>query len=213
MGAFAALEGFNRRHPWSHNEHFHGWILRNLPQRRDSALEVGCGRGELAQKLSRLFGQVRAIDADARMVEAASRRLSGVSNVQVEQSRFLDVQGSYDAITMVTVLHHMDLVPALTHARQLLTPGGRLLVVGLTRMASGRDMLWDVASALLNPVVGFIKHPRVAAGSIDEPFPVAAPEVSFSELAATVALLLPGALLRRRLFFRHTLVWERPREV
>ena len=24
----------NARHPWSHNDHFHSWILANLPVRR-----------------------------------------------------------------------------------------------------------------------------------------------------------------------------------
>ena len=28
------LDRVNVRHPWNHNEHFHGWILRNLPARR-----------------------------------------------------------------------------------------------------------------------------------------------------------------------------------
>lgn len=27
------LARLNARHPWSHNDHFHPWILRNLPTR------------------------------------------------------------------------------------------------------------------------------------------------------------------------------------
>jgi hypothetical protein len=27
------LDRVNARHPWNHNEHFHGWILRHLPAR------------------------------------------------------------------------------------------------------------------------------------------------------------------------------------
>jgi len=40
-----ALATFNSRHPWNHDDHLHGWILRNLPPRRRSALDVGCGTG------------------------------------------------------------------------------------------------------------------------------------------------------------------------
>ena len=47
------LARVNARHPWSHNEHFHGWILRNLPARRRAAVDVGCGTGVLAGKLAR----------------------------------------------------------------------------------------------------------------------------------------------------------------
>jgi hypothetical protein len=39
------LARLNARHPWNHNEHFHGWILRNLPDRRQAAVDVGCGAG------------------------------------------------------------------------------------------------------------------------------------------------------------------------
>ena len=39
----------------------------------------------------------------------------------------------FDLITMVAVLHHLPLAPALDQVRQLLAPGGRLLVVGLAR--------------------------------------------------------------------------------
>ena len=46
------LARINARHPWNHNEHFHGWILRNLPVRRRAALDVGCGTGMLAGKLA-----------------------------------------------------------------------------------------------------------------------------------------------------------------
>jgi hypothetical protein len=37
------LARVNARRPWSHNEHFHGWILRNLSARRRAVVDVGCG--------------------------------------------------------------------------------------------------------------------------------------------------------------------------
>jgi hypothetical protein len=38
-----ALARVNARHPWNHNDYFHGWILRNLPAGRDLAVDIGCG--------------------------------------------------------------------------------------------------------------------------------------------------------------------------
>jgi hypothetical protein len=35
------LDQVNARHPWDHNEHFHGWILRNLPACRRAAVDIG----------------------------------------------------------------------------------------------------------------------------------------------------------------------------
>ncbi len=40
-GARRWLARASARHPWGHNEHFHGWILRNLPARRWAAVDAG----------------------------------------------------------------------------------------------------------------------------------------------------------------------------
>jgi hypothetical protein len=39
-----ALARVNARHPWSHNDYFHGWILRSLPVGRDLAVDIDCAR-------------------------------------------------------------------------------------------------------------------------------------------------------------------------
>jgi len=38
----------NAVYPWDHDAHYHRWILRQLPGRVGTALDVGCGKGELA---------------------------------------------------------------------------------------------------------------------------------------------------------------------
>lgn len=203
------LAVFNQRHPWSHNDHFHGWILRHLPARRERALDVGCGRGGLVELLASRFAHVDGIDVDAHMVDIARRREERCGNVTIRQADFASVAGRYDAIIMVAVLHHLDLEPALRHGVDILAPGGRLLVVGLARQRTRTDLAWDILSALLNPVVGVIKHPR-AQEPVPPPFPVAAPTRSFDEIAAVARHLLPGVRMRRRLFFRFTLEWTKP---
>lgn len=121
---------------------------------------------------------------------------------------------AYDVVTMVAVLHHLDLEDALARARDLLAPGGRLLVVGLARVASPRDVAVDVVSAVLNPLVGMVKHPRRArpgdTGADAPGMPVRAPGRSVDEIVRAARELLPGARVRRRLFFRYTLEWTSP---
>jgi len=60
------LDRVNARHLWNHDEHFHGWILRNLPARRRAAVDVGCGTGVLAGKLAPHFARVTGIDRDSQ---------------------------------------------------------------------------------------------------------------------------------------------------
>ena len=49
----------------------------NLPDRRTSALDVGCGRGVLVARLADRFDSATGIDPDAAMVAAAEPRLAG----------------------------------------------------------------------------------------------------------------------------------------
>jgi SAM-dependent methyltransferase len=227
------LDGVNARRPWNHNEHFHGWILRNLPARREAAVDVGCGTGVLAGKLAARFARVTGIDADAGMAAAASARLARDPGVTIRHCRFEEFaaaaaadgagagDGDADLITMVASLHHLGLDDTLARIPALLAPGGRLLVVGLARVDSLPDLAFDLVSAAANPAVGLIKHPRPARAT-GEPapgppgppvmpvMPVRDPTTTFAEIAAAAAARLPGATVRRRLFFRFTLRWDKP---
>jgi SAM-dependent methyltransferase len=215
------LARVNARHPWNHNEHFHGWILRNLPARRQGAIDVGCGTGVLARKLASRFARVTGIDADEGMVAAASARLAGNPRVSIMRCRFDEFaatvgEGEADLITMVAVLHHLDLEGTLRRIPWLLEPGGRLLVVGLAKMDTPTDVMVDLMSAVADPVMGLIKHPRPArpadGAAADQPvMPVRDPAVTVAEIAAAARASLPGAVIRRRLFFRYTLRWDKPR--
>ncbi|GAB3747875.1 class I SAM-dependent methyltransferase [Microlunatus parietis] len=206
------LASINARHPWSHNDHFHAWILRRLPVRRRRALDVGCGAGLLIDRLRGAFDQVLGVDADAAMAAAAGARFAEDPSVSVRYAGFEQIDGTFDMITMIASLHHLPLEPALRHASELLEPGGRLLVVGLAWAESPADFAWDGASSLLNPVVGLIKHPRPVLRPHDQDgpeMPVRDPVETFSEISATARRVLPGARIRRRLFFRYTLEWTR----
>ena len=208
LGPIAALNRWNARHPWSHNDHFHGWILRNLPERRTSALDVGCGRGALLALLAHDFDSVTGIDPDVEMVAAAEARLAG--SAEVRRQSLLKSDGEYDLVTMVASLHHVALEPALHHVAGLIAPNGRLLVVGLAQTGSPSDLVYGGASMLLDPVVGFLKHPRaLTAPDPGRVVPIRDPDETYDQLRATAQRVLPGARMRRRLFYRYTLCWDR----
>jgi 2-polyprenyl-3-methyl-5-hydroxy-6-metoxy-1,4-benzoquinol methylase len=205
------LEAFNQRHPWSHNDHFHGWILRHLPESRARALDVGCGRGALVAALATRFSQVEGVDADAEMARVASERFAGNPRITIHRTPFDQVTGVYDLITMVAVLHHLDLEAALGQVDELLAPGGRFLAVGLARSVTPVDLVWDLGSALLNPLMGMAKHPRRAAGgAAPSSFPVRDPVLTYDQVRAAAERILPGARPRRRLSFRYSLDWTKP---
>lgn len=209
--ASAAMRRLNDRHPWSHNDAFHPWILTRLPDRRGEALDVGCGRGELLALLSEYSHHVTGVDTDEDMRRASDSRCAGLTNVTVDSAALDDVPAGADLITMVAVLHHLKPATALEHVRRILNPGGRFLCVGLARPESTTDHVWDVASMVTNPIIGYIRHPWVARSAPEQhPFPTTDPELAFDEIRAVVDEVLPGAEMRRHLGFRHTISWTAP---
>ena len=174
----------------------------------------------LAGKLAPHFARVTGIDADAAMAAAASARLAQDPRVTIRRCGFEQFasaagNGEADLITMVAVLHHLDLDDTLARIPRLLAPGGRLLVVGLARMNSLPDLTVDLISAATNPVMGLIKHPRAArpaeGPAAGQPvMPVRDPATTLAEITAAASAHLPDATLRRRLFFRCTLRWDKP---
>ncbi len=209
--ASAAMRRLNDRHPWSHNDAFHPWIVTQLPDRHGDALDVGCGRGELLAVLAGHFHRVRGIDVDVDMRRASESRCAGLPNVTVDVAELHDVPAGADLITMVAVLHHLDARTALDQVRRILNPGGRFLCVGLARPESLADQAWDVASMVTNPIIGYVRHPWPARSVPSRPpFPVKDPELTFDQIRTVVREVLPGAQMRRHLGFRHTIAWTAP---
>jgi SAM-dependent methyltransferase len=216
MALRSYLHRFNQRHPWSHNDHYGRWIAgRVAGSGARHVLDVGCGAGNLVALLRRRAVTVTGLDPDPRMVRAAAERFADDPAVTIVEGGFSrrGVERRFDAITVVAVVHHMPLVPTLRELRDCLAPGGRLVVVGCFREAGRVDLLVSVLSVLLNPVVGLIKHPaRAAELPLHMTAPTADPQETLGDIRAAAAQELPGARIRRRLFWRYSLVYDAPRD-
>lgn len=210
-GALAtAMRDLNARHPWSHNDYFHGWILANLPARRRAALDFGCGRGELLATLSPHFRDAVGADVDEAMRHFASQRCAGLSNVCVTGDALTDLGDEFDLITMIAALHHLDVASALQEVGRLVAPGGRFLAVGLAPPRTLRDHAWEVASIVTNPIIGYVRHPWPSKLGLEPPpFPVQDPAMPFDEVRDAVHAVMPGAKVRHQIGFRHTISWTK----
>lgn len=208
-----ALGRFHAARPWDHNARFHPWILRNLPTRVGSALDVGCGSGDLARLLAGRAGRVHGIDADP-VITARARELTPAAapvTYTVADAPAGLPDGPHDAITCVAVLHHLPLTEALEAFRDRLAPGGTLLVVGLHRPRTPVDHLLGLVSVPLNVVMALVvNRGRRAPRPVSLSAPTRPARATFPEVARAAHAVLPGARLRRRLFWRYTLLWRRP---
>lgn len=206
------LDRINAEHPWSHNDAYSGFVLRHARAVRRAggtvAVDVGCGTGNLLARLSGVFPTVLGVEPDPATAAIAARRFEG-TGVRVDEREFGDAtKSAYDLIVFVASLHHMPLRAALETARSALRPGGRLVIVGVAEESSGDAML-SLASLLLNPLIGLIRHPRRASlAPVHMQAPVAAPNETFDEIRVIAMEVLPGVRMRRRLFWRYTAWWS-----
>lgn len=208
------LDRFNRRHPWSHNDHYGRWIERRVVASgaRD-VLDVGCGTGNLIARLRGRIPRITGLEPDATSARVAADRFAGDPAVHIVEADFTgrDPRRRWDAVTLVAVLHHLPLAPAMRELRECVRPGGRLVIVGCYRTAGFVDVLAALPAAVLNPIIGMIKHPASAeAPPAHMRAPTAEPQESLAEIRAAAGRELPGARIRRRLFWRYTLVYDAP---
>jgi len=129
------------------------WARRTGPQPNDIAfdqivaaqprrvLDVGCGRGEFAERLVSAGIEVIAVDQSPRMVELTSARGVDARSGDVQALSF--GSWSFDAAVANFMLYHVpNLDRALSEIGRVLRPGGRLVAAtnGVRQLAE----LWEL---------------------------------------------------------------------
>ncbi|TCC23187.1 class I SAM-dependent methyltransferase [Kribbella sindirgiensis] len=191
------------KQPWNHNIHYHPQILKAVPHGAERALDIGCGEGMLARKLRRVVPKVTGIDLDTPSLELASARGDEIEYVHGDFLQHPFEPESYDLVASVATLHHVDARAGLLRMRELVRPGGALVVVGLAR-TTPRDLPYAAAA-----VTAACAH-RATKGHWEHPSPtVWPPPVTFHDMRALAAELLPGSTYRRHLLFRYSITWRK----
>lgn len=192
---------------WNHNIHYHPLILGSVPAGARDALDVGCGEGTLARELRRIVPRVTGIDLDQASIELA-RTHDGGAGVEYLLGDVMThpfEPASFDVITSVATLHHMDGAAALGRLRDLLRPGGTLAVVGCARSTLPADIPVEVAGVVANRL-----H-RLTKKYWEHPSPtVWPPPETYAGMRRLAARVLPGVRYRRHLLWRYSLIWTKP---
>ena len=180
-------------------------------------LEVGSGAGHLALRLAERADHVDAVDIDPLMVKATQAIVP--ANVLCRRADVMadDMPpGSYDAIVSLSVLHHLDLQPALTRFADALRPGGVLVAVALPRVDLPRELLVELSAAFVHNAIGLIlvmtRHPlRTGLPHPAHPgsVPLKDPVLTTRQVRAAASEVLPSAKVRRLLLWRYSLTWQK----
>ncbi|MDP9870001.1 MULTISPECIES: class I SAM-dependent methyltransferase [Streptosporangium] len=193
-------------HRWNHNIHYHPLVLGAVPRGAKNALDIGCGEGMLARKLRRVVPDVVAVDLDEVSIDLARAHDDG-ADIDYVLADFLThpfERDSFDLIVSVATLHHMDAAMGLERMRELLRPGGNLVIIGLARSRLPNDLPFELLGIAANRLHGLTKN------HWEHPSPMASPPVTYATMKELAARILPGSRYRRHLLWRYSLTWTRP---
>jgi 2-polyprenyl-3-methyl-5-hydroxy-6-metoxy-1,4-benzoquinol methylase len=191
---------------WNHNTAYHPWLVAIAAEHRGDVLDVGCGDGLLAQRLAPVSRSVTCIDPDPAAIRRADDRLASHRHVTVAHGDFQDYQPGahrFDLITFVASLHHMDLRASLVKARELLAPTGEIAVVGCCAIKTVRDWIWSAMCVPIARIGSWLHSETRNVGVV-----VTDPQEGLDDILRTVDEVLPGASVRRGLYYRYLLRWQ-----
>lgn len=201
---------------WDHNRHYHGYLVKNLPETRNRCLDVGCGSGEFARVLAGSFAEVEGIDLSEGMLKKARELSEWFGNVRYANEDVMEKDlgaETYDCIVSIAAVHHLPLAESLEIFKRALKPGGVLMILDLYRQETAWEFLTNLAAVPLNLLFTFfrtgrLRRPPEEIRVWDEH---AKHDVysSISEIRAACGGTLPNAAVRRHLFWRYSLIWKK----
>lgn len=70
---------------WDHNNHYHDYLLRFIPDDCKVAVDIGCGTGEFARKLADKSEQVYGFDVSPITIKKAIEFLSHIEILSIRR--------------------------------------------------------------------------------------------------------------------------------
>lgn len=203
---------------WNHNNHYHPYLLRHLPPHCQHALEIGCGTGAFARLLAQRANHVLALDLSPEMIRLAQERSQHTPTIEYQVGDILTYPlpaAHFAFVGSVATFHHLPLAPLLAKVKAALKPGGVLAVLDLYTAQSTADYLTAVAAVPVSKILQLRKNGRPWRPSLQAQAAWAAHDqhdsyLSLAAIRQVCAELLPGAIIKRHLLWRYSLVWRKP---
>lgn len=202
---------------WTSNNHYHNFLLRNVPENCVNALEIGCGTGAFSRRLARVSQRVVALDLSPEMIRVARDRSEEFPNIDfhVVDVRSWDFPAAhFDCICTIATLHHLPQRELLAKAKEALKPGGTLIVLDLVESKGLRDVFVDLIAVGVSSSLQLFHNRRLKPpAEVQAAWEEHGKTDSYStidEIRTLCAESLPGAEVRRHLLWRYSLVYQKP---
>lgn len=202
---------------WDHNNHYHFFLLAQLPSKGKTVLEIGCGTGEFSRLLAQRFDQVIAIDLSPNMIKVAKQHSQHFDNINFQVADILQWQfplEKFDAIASIATLHHLPLTQLLPKLKATLNPGGKLVILDLVKYEYPKDILLDIISIPLNLFFEIFKNKKIKPTDEEiqawKEHSLTDNYLTLSQAKQIFPSFLEKVKIRKHLFWRYSLVWQKP---
>lgn len=192
---------------WNHNVAYHNWILKHV-QKQDTVLDVGCGDGLLVSKLAPLSKKVIGVDSHFPSIIKAKEHISQFQNATVINVSFEDFkfeEDLIDTVIFVASIHHMDMAEAIEKAKKLLSPHGKIIIVGIAKPIGILDHIIELLRVIPAKIGSIINNEKV---SEQIGVPTVPAEMSYKQIKEISRKHLPDAEISRGLYYRYLLFWR-----
>ncbi|KKD09454.1 class I SAM-dependent methyltransferase [Streptomyces sp. WM6386] len=141
-----------------------------LPHRACDILDLGCGTGSLSLLAAEQGHHVTGVDSSPAMVDLARAKLAGRDAAFLVGDAAMPPVGE-QRFDVVLVRHVLWALPdpgrALRHWRELLRPGGRLVLIeGVWGAVAPVGIPAERLTALLEPVAGQVRVERLSGDAV-----------------------------------------------
>ncbi|MBZ9685528.1 class I SAM-dependent methyltransferase [Clostridium estertheticum] len=125
------------------------FFVLEMSDNKGSALDIGCGSGILAYKLSKYYDKVIGIDISEEMLHIASskRQSLNIKYINMDANE-LKLYEKFDLITSRTTFHHINDIPLLiTKIKDMVNPGGKIVIVDVISNFEKEPTIFSIIEA------------------------------------------------------------------
>lgn len=201
---------------WDHNEHYHRYLMERVPEQCRHVLEIGCGTGKFSRLLAERAERVLAIDLSPQMIRFAKERSKLYPNIDFVTADAMTYHlpdNHFDCIASLTTIHHLPIESILRKIRKALKPGGVFVCLDLYQRSNLNDLFFD---SVAYPASLFLRLIKTGKPKPSSEVREAYAEHGKTDIYPTLPQIericdriLPGALVRRHLFWRYSVIWKK----
>lgn len=215
------IKDFNRiskieERKWEHNNHYHKYLMKNMPNNCEKALEIGSGKGLFSRLMAKDFKKVIAVDFSEGMIEKAKATSKDYKNIEYrleDITRHDFKNNKYDCIVSIATMHHLPFREMLIKAKEGLKDNGVFMVLDLYERKTIKDYLISLFAAPVNIIFMLFKNRSLRASEEErkawEEHSKNDVYMTFKDIKTICEKVMPGAKVRRQLFWRYSIVWRK----